>query len=305
MNTDTFLNIVNINLMEVHAIISHRINEEHHEYLFKIIFSQEQKNLNIVDEHIENKEHIEDAVHYHIWLKDTFRINDILWAFTYYNDRFHLETTSSTAENRKNEIIKKIYDYCSVQDIKILYCAINRDHEYDEVKKKFFEINDERQTESLKYFMKIYPCHKVIREYGKFRFYNILPATMKVMKRGDIFYTFDLEKQIIRSNDITLFRRRIENIPMGPILFFDCLDRRLRIENYMTGQVMYVNNDILNIDEVIERTKEYISIIDFNLYKKKISTETIVSVTNERIGRDSSVKVLPKHLLRQICLWLY
>ena len=70
-----------------------------------------------------------------------------------------------------------------------------------------------------------------------------------------------------------------------------------------TENIVSTNNATVPIENVIERTKKYVNIMDYNSCINKISSETIVLATNDRIGRNSSLKVLPIHLIREICRW--
>ena len=301
METEHFLNIINIEQFKIKNIVTHRVVEDHHEYLFS--FMSPQGHIGRLDiRHIENMENVGDNVHYQVWLKDNFDFDDMMY-FLSYEDSF-----STTFRDQINiatkKIVNKIYSYCCRKNIKVLYCTIHRLTPSEDFINIFgdrilemCEANYNEQLESLRYFRKIYPEHKVV---FKDSYYNEvdedlrfevedLRSALKFMRKGDIFYTFNPRNQKMKEYDIMFFKNRLN---------------KNRLSETEKRTIKTTFSRTMEIEEVISIAKEHdVSIVDFNFYKKKISAETIALATNDRIAENSSLKVLPRHLIRQICTW--
>lgn len=239
----------------------------------------------------------EEKFIYNVWIKDAFNIED-----------YHLAIALSMhGQNpRRKDIVRKIYKYHRSRGFNILYAYIHMDSCYsrpnalsaDEVDAiwNIHHINYARQVESLKYMHRIFPNHKIIRlDYTlNFRLddysYNCrcLCNAINIMEKGDIFHCFNPGNQNVQTCDIILMDRKLENIPTS---------------NDEKVNIMMNNTRCLTLDQVRMHTKDYITITDEKFYSKKITLDTLVLATSERLGENSSLKVLPPHLLREIGRW--
>ena len=278
-------------------IVRHRNNDNCYEYLFKILSDIE---LDLGDDeiHVHSKEYVEEdseLIYYYIWIKD-------ITCFLHYHVLFTEDQLDTDLDEFENKIAIEIYNYCKRENIKILYCFA-----YKLIPPEYFsdflgaevdnlcETNYNEQLRAMEHLKKMYPTHKVICNdpyvddvidyiIGN----NDIRFALKMMKKNDVLFTFRYNNQIIREKDIVFFKRRIENV--------------------FTGMTEKRNINRLNarfsIERVIEETHDCIEILDYEAYLRKASIDTIVLVSDDRMSKDSALKVLPKHLVREICRWV-
>lgn len=281
-------------------IISHRTNTDdtiYNDCLFRVS-TQGQINM---DEFTLEVEHDDGTFIYNVWIKDMFTIEDYVSPVSAFTHGQNL---------RRKSVIKKIYNYYRSQGFNILYaytysngcCCYKKlnsalSPEEANVISNIHQDNYVRQLESLKYLSRIFPNHKVIKsDYiqhsyaGNYSHHGgrCLHYAMKIMEKGDIFHCFNPEIQSVQKCDITMFIRNLENIPTSD-------DEKTNIT--MT------EDKYLTLDEVRTLTKNYITITDQKFYNKKIVIDTLILATSKRLGENSSLKVLPPHLLREIGRW--
>lgn len=290
MNHNTLTN--NNTEINISSIVSHRIIGNHYEFLFEIISDSE---LEFGDEevYVENKTYIEDLTHYLIWIKDLFSFDDFC-------SSLRIENAGDFNKTERDLIIINIHRYCCQENIKILYCFVHRLHStvlFNFIGEEFQKICDEnyeQQLRCIKYFKKLYPNHKVMisdhyAEHITCRFKdNFLSDALRIAKIGDVVYSFNYKSQIVREKDIIFFTRRIKNINT----------------NRRDIETINLYTKILDIEELKMRIKCYVSIFDYNFCLKKNAIETVILTSDNRIAQNSSLKVLPKHLLREILRWL-
>lgn len=283
-------------------IVSHRINNDNnYEFLFKI-FSDRYLDLNFEDSgekvYVQEKG-IENGIsYYNIWIQDNCSFESFYLAWSGPPQDFGFVPRN----NIEHDIISKIYDYCSRENIKIFYCFVHKlkppKDFFNLLGEKIQEICDknyEEQLETVKQLKKFYPEHKLICndlfaeaiEHYELGTMN-MGLTITMMKRNDVLYIFNHENQIITEGRIVLFERIMQNIPTT---LFDTINFSRQ-------------NQVVSIENVIERTRNYIEILNYNDYLRKASINTIILATNNRISANSSLKVLPTHLLRKISLWM-
>ena len=283
-------------------IVSHRINNDNnYEYLFKI-FSGEYLDLDFEDNgeqvYVEDKR-IENGIsYYYVWIQDNYSFLSFYLAWSGPPQDLGFVPRN----NFEHDILSKIYDYCYRTDIKIFYCFVHKLKPPEDflnlMGEKIQEICDknyEEQLETVKQLKKFYPEHKLIcndllSEFiGNYELGTMdMGLTITMMKRNDVLYIFNHENQIVTESRIILFERIMQNIPTS-------VSDTLNISR---------QNQMVSIENVIERTRNYIEILDYNDYLRKASINTIILATNNRISANSSLKVSPKHLLREILLWL-
>jgi hypothetical protein len=291
MNHNTLIN--NNTELNISSIVSHRINGDNYEFLFEITSDSE---LEFGDEevYVENKTYTEYSTQYLIWIKDLFSFNDFC-------SSLRIENAVGFNKTDRDFIIIHIHRYCCRKDIKILFCFVHKlqpstdlSNFIGEEIQKICDENYEQQLRCVKFFKKLYPGHKVVisdhyTEQMICRFKDhFLSSALRIAKIGDVIYSFNYKGQIVRENDIIFFTRRIKNIHT----------------NRRDIETINLYTKILNIEELISRTKCYVSIFDYNFCLKKDAIETVILTTNNRIAQNSSLKVLPKHLLREILRWL-
>lgn len=275
-------------------IISHRpnsIDSFRTDYLFEII-SNEQIN----DEFYipSENQYINDRFIYHVWIKDTFCLFDYT---TYVSSDYYRGYSIES-------FINKIHEYCCQKDIKIIYSYIHRQfhsvlfptllEEENQIIESTIEDNYQKQIDSINYLRTLFPNHKIIDTvigedvFDSYTYrYECLSRVMRIMKKGDCFYTFNVENQRIKESDVILLTKRFKNIPTP-------YAEIMNIRRHNSARCS--NFRIL--------TENYITILDQDFYYKKIAIDTLVLATHNRISKNSSLRVLPRHLLREIGMWL-
>lgn len=284
--------IKNITLLN---IISHRTNSVDPlctDYLFEVSSDEP-----ITDGFyaLSENQNVEGKILYNVWLKDNLYICDYA---------LYLQTRDYLQETTDRILARKIYRYCCEKDIKIIYAYTHKqsttrlapifsEEEFDVISRTF-QTNYQKQLDSLNYMAKLFPDHKIIRsfcdvndDYDDDYDTRCLSITMTIMKKGDCFFTFDAKNQQMEGASIVLMTRRFENLPTTPA------QRRNIISN----------SGILSLEELKILTKNYITILDKDFYNKKITIDTLVLATHSRVSKNSSLNVLPRHLLRQIGMW--
>ena len=281
-------------------IENHRKNDGRYEFLFKILSDQELE-LGYDDIHVQFKEYVEnsDIIYYYIWMKD-------MSSYSIYREIFITEFLECD-EFGSITPVTEIYNHCRKHKINTLYCFIygtidpedllgdknHKRHFSNSI--EYFEENYDAQLDVLRYLKRNYSNHRFV--YNHFLYINHLndysthlcniSEILKIAEKGDIIFSHSYPDQIVKERDIIFFERIMENIMTHE-------DESIVIERQISE---------VSIENVIERTKKYIEFIDHNSYIKKTSIETIVLATSDTIAKDSSLKVLPKHLIRQICTW--
>ena len=264
-------------------IENHRRNNGSYEFLFKILSHQE---LDLIQDNINvnSREYIEgtNKIHYHIWIED-------ITSSKCYKRSFLLSGYMFDIVNFDIKIASMIYGYCKTHDIKTFYCFI-----YENKMNSQYSAEEQDMKHSLILQLKErYPEHRFIYNiwfYTTHCYYETcyIFSILEIILKGDIALFHSYSNQFVEESDIILFERRMENI---------------ETEISETENIVSTNNATVPIENVIERTKKYVNIMDYNSCINNISSETIVLATNDRIGRNSSLKVLPIHLIREICRW--
>lgn len=278
-------------------IVEHRNINNCYEYLFKILSDIE---LDLGDDeiHVHSKEYVEEGselIYYYIWIKD-------ITSFLNYSVLFLEDHLDTNLDEFENKIMFEIYNYCKREDIKILYCFVYKlipPEDFSDFLGKdindLCETNYKEQLRSVEHLRKMYPTHKIICNDPYAEYVDDYPIkntdvsfALKMMKKNDVLFTFNHGSQIMREKDIVFFKRRIENVFTG------------LIEKRNINRL----NTRFSIKRVIEETRDYIEILDYEAYLRKASVDTIVQVCDDRMSKDSALKVLPKHLVREICRWV-
>jgi hypothetical protein len=275
----------NITLLE---IVSHRTNPLHTDYLFEIV----------PDEQIQTNEFYVFFENQHcLWIKDTLCLSD----YVTYVPSVVLGNHWFMTERM---LVNKIYRYCCEKEIKILYVYMHRPHsipsplfsdeELDAIELTI-QANYERQVNSLNYLRRLFPDHKVIHsdfkehEYDSVDYdYSCLSRVMKMMKRGDIFYTFNIKTQRVLGSDVILLTKRFENIPTT---------------HHEVMNIRRHNHIQMKFEDIKTLTEDYITLLDQDFYYKKSAIDTVVLAAHNRISENSSLKILPPHLLRELARW--
>lgn len=273
------------------TIISHRMNDENdYEFLFKV-FADQELHLGPYNHHVEYVSTENDFLVYNVWIKESV-------PFSYYELVFS-EFSDEMNEN-EGRIVTEIYNYCRRKEIKILYCFKHKlnpsmlfsNYLGNQIHKLCNE-NFQEQIDMVDYFKKIYPTYKVISNDDHTSDdldYDLdkISSMLKLMNKDDIVYVYTTENNVFYERDIILFERRMNNI------FTDINERRIIMRNRKQ----------ISLSEVVSRTQDFIKIIDRDFYNTKISIDTLVLATNNKLAKESSLKILPKHLIREISRWL-
>jgi hypothetical protein len=220
---------------------------------------------------------------YNVWIKDTFDIQDYYLISQFFRPERNL---------KRENVINEIYNYRRTQEFNTIYAYIHKDY----YNSRMFCSNREIQLESLEYICKLFPNHKVIRSdyysptYAPYdhRKFNQFKFAMKTMKKGDIFHCFDMEHQGVQASDIIILNRTLENVPFA---------------NNERQNIVLNNANQLTLDEVRMLTENNLTMTDREFYYKKITLDTLVLAASERLAENSSLRVLPAHLLREIGRW--
>jgi hypothetical protein len=276
-------------------IITHRANlmdTTYTDYLVRVACDNE---ININGFDTVQDEQCQGKFIYDVWIKDTVSIGDYYRSLSFISKGFFVTRALNMAH--------KIHKYCRRLGFNMLYVYMHKEiHFPNNLSREEFEIvsgvhddNYRKQVESLRYLCELFPNHKVIREdyhsQGKkdYTYERIfLNCAMKIMQKGDIFYTFNLENQHVKESDIILFNMTLENTPPS-------YDEERDIERQHGRQ--------LTLNETRNLTKDNITLLDREFYNKKVSIDTLVLATSKRLGENSSLRVLPPHLLREIGRW--
>ena len=184
-----------------------------------------------------------------------------------------------------DHIILQLYRYFKQQDIKMLFCTLSKSCSSENIQKH------EEELKNIRDLRDIYPKHKLIlKEYCLHNSFDALyyrhhlDMMLNISKKGDIIYLDTLQHQIVRENSLGIIMKK------------------LGIQSVANENTTYSTLNILPIEEVVSTLKEHVHIFD-KFFAKKFATEICVLATNDKIAKNSSLKVLPKHLLREVCRW--
>jgi hypothetical protein len=263
---------------ECDGIISHR-RGEYDEYLFKFQSFQDidfEQNI----EHVQNKEKIGMWFYYDVWVRDNL-------PFRYY--RGDAYRRQFERPRRRIEIGRNIYRYCRNSGMKfVFYFAkiYKEDLGLDDIASSYRKAA-KKQKDKEKMLREIYRGYKVIfnEDTDLCRDRQFLEC----LDAGDIFLTDLKDFSVSEANVVVQLIKRIE----GEVLSYKDI---CRILDTYSGE--------LSLGEFKDKVKDYVEVSDIDTVIRDVTMNAAVLSSHRRIGKDSSLNVLPVHLLRQVGLWL-
>lgn len=267
METEILINIMDRHRLRVYDCIDRRINEEDcEEYLLRFLSENDiGSNQNLM--HVVDKKVVDNEFIYNVWVKDDL---------PFYN--YRIGSREFALRKHGYNMADEIRRYCRRCNIRFVFCFFRKINNND------FTV--ETIMEKMKILRKIYYGYKILFNGSvcpSIDFYNLT----NLMKKDDIFLT-GLETLSISVENVYVLKKKIDRVKFS----------------IMELKILCSQNRKLNLHQFAEETTGYVTILDLDSHIRKISANAIVLSSHRRVGKDSSLKVLPAHLLRQIGLWL-
>lgn len=202
-----------------------------------------------------------------VWVLDNFAMVHITTTYRY----TRISCPYST-------LAKLLWLYRTSKGINVMYCFVEDPSELEN-----FEL--------IKYLKNVYPSYQLIHDIGHDITYG--PNIFQYLNSGDMLYYHSLGFPIISAYDLTAVKIKIMyNVSYGDAVF-------------ITNKIRF-SDDLISNEKIIEEFKSVgVDVIDHNyLEERKIQMMTIASGTHTKLGKDSSLYVLPAHLIRKICFFI-
>jgi hypothetical protein len=210
--------------------------------------------------HIESKEYENNIIVYNVWILDNFSMFEISISFIQQRPSFFIK------------LLKLFMAYRSSSNIRVMYCIMAN-----------FTLKS-KKIEIINYLKTIYPTHQFV--------HNIHYVTTskwdicKFLNKGDTIYCNRSEYLSISAYDLTVAKIKI----LHGLSVEQAIDIADRINYFPQNLIINDFKNHLGID-----------VIDNNyLEERKEKILAITSATHPRLGKDSILRVLQPHLLRDI-----
>jgi hypothetical protein len=267
METEILISIMDRYRLIVRDCIDHRINEEDcEEYLLRFLSKNDiGPGQNLT--HVVDKNIVDNQFTYNVWVKDDL---------PFYN--YRIGSREFALRKDGYNMADEIYRYCRRCNIRFVFCFFRKINNND------FTV--ENIMEKMKMLRKIYRGCKILFNGSvcpSIDFYSLT----SLMKKDDIFLT-NLESLSISVENVFALKKKIDRLKFST----------------MELKILYPQIGKLNLQQFAEETTGYVTILDLDSHIRKISANAIVLSSHRRVGKDSSLNVLPAHLLRQVGLWL-
>ncbi len=277
----------------VEKVINHRVNEDG-DYEYLTVLKMKNPLEDIPQNYIE---HIEYDTHYkyYIWILDNFQIVDYVLAVD--------NTIIFAGMEKYRGLMVGFMEYRKTSGIKVIYGVVYKLH-YDnsvfldflgEEFSKLCLSNLEEQIQTIKRMKCLLSGrYQIIHNIDS---YNddeglILIGIEDIINKYDCIYIHNKKYTGISKHGVCILKERLVN---GRSL--DEARYNIRINNLVPL--------LISENEIIEEVQDIgVNVIDYESEcVRKAGVFAIASTGNNRIGKNSSLRVLPQHLIRQISLW--